>query len=83
MVLVLLGYKRNAAPGAEGRFNPVDTGKTASAKTLLAFGQEGFAAVTLRRQKKLEEGLEEYGHPFQRKMGCLTRSDGGDCSFSS
>jgi hypothetical protein len=59
MVSGLPGRKRNAAPGAKGRFNPVEAGQAAAAKPLLAFGQEGFTAVTLGGQKKLKQGLEE------------------------
>ncbi len=55
----LSGGKRNAAPGAEGRFDPVNGGKAVGAETLLLLGQKRLAAITLGRQKKLEEGVEK------------------------
>jgi hypothetical protein len=58
MAFVFPRRKGDATPGAKGRFDPVNAGKTTGAQTLLALRQEGFAAITLGRQKKLEEGLK-------------------------
>ena len=65
--------------------DPSDLRKAVGAETLLAFRQESVAAMTLRWQKKLEEGLEKKGHSFQRKTDRLMRRDGdrGGCSFPS
>jgi hypothetical protein len=59
MAFVFPRRKRDTTPGAKGRFDPVDAGKTTGAQTLLALWQEGLTAITLGRQKKLEEGLKE------------------------
>ena len=59
MALVFPRNKRNATSGAKGRLNPVDAGKATGAETLLTFMQKGPTAITLGRQKKLEEGLKK------------------------
>ena len=59
MAFVFPRHKRDATPGAKGRLDPVDAGKATGAETLLAFRQEGLTAITLGRQKKLEEGLKK------------------------
>jgi hypothetical protein len=59
MALVFPRNKRNATPGAEGRLDPVDAGKATGAETLLPFVQKGPTAITLGRQKKLEESLKK------------------------
>jgi hypothetical protein len=59
MAFVYPRNKRNATPGAKGRRDPMDAGKAIGAETLLTFMQEGPAAITLGRQKKLEEGLKK------------------------
>jgi hypothetical protein len=59
MAFFFLRRKRDATPGAKGRFDPVDAGKTIGAQTLLALRQEDLTAITLGRQKKPEEGLKK------------------------
>jgi hypothetical protein len=59
MAFVFPRRKRDAAPGAKRRFDPVDAGKATGAQTLPALRQEGLTAITLGRQKKLEEGLKK------------------------
>ena len=51
----------------------MDPGKAAGAKTLLAFGQEGFAAIALGRQEKLEEGLKKRNIHFNEKWTGLLK----------
>jgi hypothetical protein len=59
MAFVFPRRKRDATPGAKGRFDPVDAGKATGAQTLLVLRQEDLTAITLGRQKKPEEGLKK------------------------
>ena len=64
MALLLPGGEGNAAPGAEGRLDPMDAGMAVRADPLFSLGQKRFAAIALRGQKKLEEAFKKKGHSF-------------------
>ena len=72
MVLDFLGMEGISANRAKGRLDPADLGDTIRAEALFTFSQKLLTAMTLGRQKKLEE-LFDQGTPSSKNNALVSR----------